>query len=87
MVLLNLVGVLLTEWLLIAAEISSDVQYYFWAFLAAMLWAQAVHNRNPRLYPRLSGRLMYFGLIFAMLFLLNKSVIFLREFELGLPPG
>lgn len=86
MVFLNLVGVVLTEWLLVAAEISSDPLYYLWAFLVAMLWGQAVHNRNPKLYPRWTGRVLYFGLIFVVLFLLNKSVIFLRNFELGIPP-
>ena len=84
MTALNIVGALLTEWLLIVAEITSDWQYYLWAFLVVVMWSEAVNNRNPNLYPTRVGRILYFSMFFVMFLFLNKSIIFLREFELPL---
>lgn len=79
---LNIVGAILTEWLLIVAEVNSDWKYYGWAFLMMVLWSEAVNSRNPRLYPKRAQRILYFSVFFIMFFMVNKSVIFLRNFEL-----
>lgn len=85
MIALYIVGAILTEWLLIAAEITKDWQYYFWAFIMVVLWSEAVNRRNPNLYPSRLSRILYFSLFLALFFFFNKSVIILRTIELPIP--
>ncbi|MBW8010878.1 MAG: hypothetical protein FVQ83_06515 [Chloroflexi bacterium] len=82
---LFIVGVILTEWLLITAEITDQWQYYFWAFLVVILWSEAVNNRNPRLYPKRSIRIAYFSIIMFSLLMFNKSILYVQEVGLPVP--
>ncbi|MDH5508552.1 MAG: hypothetical protein OEZ02_15125 [Anaerolineae bacterium] len=77
---LNFVGVVLTEWLLIVAEITGDWQYYAWAFLIVVLWSEAVHKRDAALYPSRGVRILYFGMFYALFLVMNKSYIYMQEF-------
>ncbi|MCH7662696.1 MAG: hypothetical protein IH859_02365 [Chloroflexi bacterium] len=83
---LHIVGAILTEWLLIAGEISEDWQYYVWAFIVVVLWSEAVNSRDPKLYPKRVTRILYFSLVFVMFFFVNKSILILQDFQLPIPP-
>jgi hypothetical protein len=82
---LFIVGVILTEWLLITAEITHQWQYYFWAFLIVIMWSEAVNSRNPRLYPKRSIRIAYFSIIMLSLLMFNKSILYVQEVGLPIP--
>lgn len=85
MTMLHIVGALLTEMLLIVAEITTDWQYYVWAIVAVILWSEAVNSRDPSLYPSRTTRILYFLMFLMMFFFFNKSVMILREIELPIP--
>jgi hypothetical protein len=85
MTTLYVVGAILTEMLLIVAEITTDWQYYLWAFVVAILWSEAVNSRDPSLYPSRTTRILYFLMFLMMFFFFNKSIMILREIELPIP--
>ncbi len=78
-------SVVLMEWLLIAAEITDQFQYYLWAFLVVVLWSETVHAREPNLYPNRLMRIALFSVYYFSFLLMNKSVLWIREFGLPLP--
>lgn len=84
--LLTVTGLVLTEWLLVAAEITRQGQYYFWAVVAVIAWAEAAHTRAPYRYPVRSVRWII-SLIFYFLPLLmfNKMIVFIQQNGIPLP--
>ncbi|MBI3158018.1 MAG: hypothetical protein HYZ26_00275 [Chloroflexi bacterium] len=83
--LLLVTGIVLTEWLLIVAEITQDFQYYLWGFLAVVAWSEAVHARNPRLYPNRPFRIFFFSMAFLGLLAFNKAIVFVQQGGLPVP--
>lgn len=83
---LTVTGFILTEWLLVAAEITHQFQYYFWAVVVVLAWAEAAHNRQPRRYPQRSIRWMIFLMLYLMpLLAFNKMVVYIQQFGIPLP--
>lgn len=83
--LLSITGVVLTEWLLITAELTLEFQYYVWAYLVVIAWSEAEHTRNPYLYPQRPFRIFFYSMIFVGLLMFNKSIIFIQQFGLPAP--
>lgn len=80
---LFLVGLILTEWILVVAELTGDWQYYLWGFLVVVLWSEAIHVRDPKMYPDRRIRILFFGTFVFMFIVMNKSFFFIQEFGLA----
>ncbi len=85
--MLLIAGVVLTEWLLIVAELTSQLQYYFWAFVVVVAWSEAWHTRNPGVYKQRPFRIFFFSLAWLGLFVFNKMIIYIQQNGLRLPPA
>jgi hypothetical protein len=83
--LLLVVGGVLIEWLLLAAEVSGRWVYYIYSFGVLILWTEAIHKRRPNLYPNRGFRIVFFSVFYLLFLLFNKSVFFVRANGLVLP--
>jgi hypothetical protein len=83
--ILNFTGLVLTEWLLVVAEITHQFQYYLWGFVAVVAWSEAVHARNPRLYPSRPFRIFFFLMSYLGLLAFNKAIVFVQQYGLPVP--
>lgn len=84
---LLIVGFILIEWFLLAAELSGLWRYYAWAFLIFYLWTEAIHNRIPDLYPKRGLRIVFlFVLSYLPLFSVTKVVFYIRKYGFVFPP-
>lgn len=83
--MLLIAGVVMTEWLLIVAELTGQLQYYFWAFVVVVAWSEAWHTRNPGLYKQRSFRIFFFSLAYIGFFVFNKMIIYIQQNGLRIP--
>ena len=85
MMLLYFIGLVLMEWLLLAAEITDQFQYYVWGFLVMVAFSEAINTRNPKLYPNRWLRILYFSMFFFTLLFFNKSILYVQEHGIPIP--
>ncbi len=84
--MLFIAGVVLTEWLLIVAEMTGQFQYYFWAFVVVVAWSEAEHTRFPYRFKSRAFRILYFFLTYYVLFfVINKTIIYIQQNGLRIP--
>lgn len=77
--ILTIVAIVLIEWLLLAAQISGNTEYNFWGLLVVILWSEAVHSQNPKLFPQRLTRWISFIMLFVMLFLFTASIYYVSQ--------
>ncbi|KAA3643577.1 MAG: hypothetical protein DWQ07_24025 [Chloroflexi bacterium] len=85
--LLMIAALILMEWLLVVAEITGELQFYFWAFLIVVLWNEAIRARSPNQFPNRMMGIAYLSIFFVTLLLFNKSFIYVQQNGLPLPGG